>query len=257
MQFIESHHLFRSHGYMNNLEIAKQAAFETGEFLKKNFYKSHKLTLDHGRDIKLKIDEEAEELILKIIKQHSTLPILSEESGVSSVLGEKYWVVDPLDGSSNYFRKIDICAISIALIENDKPVLGVINDFMNDDLYYASKNEGAFCNQEAIEVSNVKDVGRGTIMTGIPAKEDYSDDEFALMIKHFHKWKKVRMIGSAAVANLYVASGRADCYEEKDTFIWDIAAGSIIVEEAGGMAIISDIRNDYRVDAKFTNGKLN
>ena len=94
-------------------------------------------------------------------------------------------------------------------------------------------------------------------MTGIPAKEDYSDDEFAIMIKHFQKWKKVRMIGSAAIANLYVATGRADCYEEKDTFIWDIAAGSIIVEEAGGVAIISNVSNDYRVNAKFTNGKLN
>ena len=242
---------------MNNLEIAKQAALEAGKFLKKNFYQSQKLTLDHGRDIKLKIDEEAEELIFKTIKQRSTLPILSEESGISSVLGEKYWVIDPLDGSSNYFRKIDICAISIALIENNKPVLGVISDFMNDDLYYASKDKGAFCNEEVIKVSNVKDFEKGTIVTGIPAKENYSDDEFGLMIKNFQKWKKVRMIGSAAVANLYVATGRADCYQEKDTFIWDIAAGSIIVEEAGGEAIISNVRDDYRVDAKFTNGKFN
>ena len=242
---------------MNNLEIAKKAALEAGEFLKENFYQSQELTLNHGRDIKLKIDEEAEELIFSVIKQHSTLPILSEESGVSSALGEKYWVIDPLDGSSNYFRKIDICAISIALIENEKPILGVISDFMNDDLYYAYQGEGAFCNDKTIQVSNVKDIEKGTIMTGIPAKEEYSDDEFSLMVKHFHKWKKVRMIGSAAIANLYVANGRADCYEEKDTFIWDIAAGSIIVEEAGGIANISDVRNDYRVDAKFTNGKLN
>ena len=91
---------------MNNLEIAKQAALETGKFLKKNFYQSQKLTLDHGRDVKLKIDEEAEELIFEIIKQHSGLPILSEESGISSALGEKYWVIDPLDGSSNYFLSL-------------------------------------------------------------------------------------------------------------------------------------------------------
>ena len=74
---------------MNNLEIAKKAALEAGEFLKENFYQSQELTLNHGRDIKLKIDEEAEELIFSVIKQHSTLPILSEESGVSSALGEK------------------------------------------------------------------------------------------------------------------------------------------------------------------------
>ena len=240
---------------MNNLEIAKQAALETGKFLKKNFYQSQKLTLDHGRDIKLKIDEEAEELIFEIINQHSSLPILSEESGISSALGEKYWVIDPLDGSSNYFRKIDICAISIALIENNKPVLGVINDFMNNELYHAYKGKGAFCNEETIEVSNVKDIEKGTIMTGIPAKEDYSDDEFALMIKHFQKWKKVRMIGSAAIASCYIASGKAERYQEKGVYLWDIIAGAAIVESAGGTAEILNLRENFQVDVVFSNLK--
>ena len=240
---------------MNNLEIAKRAALESGKFLKKNFYQSQKLTLDHGRDIKLKIDEEAEELIFEIIKQHSSLPILSEESGISSALGKRYWVIDPLDGSSNYFRKIDICAISIALIENNKPVLGVINDFMNDELYHASKGKGAFCNEETIEVSNVKDIEKGTIMTGIPAKEDYSDDEFALMIKHFQKWKKVRMIGSAAIASCYIASGKAERYQEKGVYLWDIIAGAAIVESAGGTADILNLRENFQVDVVFSNLK--
>ena len=240
---------------MNNLEIAKRAALESGKFLKKNFYQSQKLTLDHGRDIKLKIDEEAEELIFEIIKQHSSLPILSEESGISSALGERYWVIDPLDGSSNYFRKIDICAISIALIENNKPVLGVINDFMNDELYHAYKGKGAFCNEEKIEVSNVKDIEKGTIMTGIPAKEDYSDDEFALMIKHFQKWKKVRMIGSAAIASCYIACGKAERYQEKGVYLWDIIAGAAIVESAGGTADILNLRENFQVDVVFSNLK--
>ena len=93
-------------------------------------------------------------------------------------------------------------------------------------------------------------------MTGIPAKSSYSDDEFKLMIKLFQKWKKVRMIGSAAIANLYVAKGKADCYEEKGTFIWDVAAGAVIVHEAGGFASLSEFKSDFSVDAKFTNGKV-
>ena len=238
------------------LGIAKKAALISGTFLKENFSQHNEASFDDGREIKLKIDIESEKLILRILKENSDIPILSEESGVSEDLGQTYWVVDPLDGSSNYYRKIRICAVSIALIHEDKPILGVINDFMNDDLYYGSKNEGAFCNDVQIKVSSTNAANKGTIMSGIPAKRVYSNEEFTSMIELFQEWKKVRMIGSAAVANLYVADGRADCYEEKDTFIWDVAAGAIIVEEAGGLANLTEIRDDFRVNAKFTNGKI-
>ena len=239
------------------LEIAKQAAQISGNFLKNEFHLDQEASLNKGRDIKLKIDIESEKLILDFINQNSKLPILSEESGASNDLGDTYWIVDPLDGSSNYFRKIDICAVSIALMHQGEPLLGVINDFMNEHLYFASKNGGAFCNDISIRVSDIKDAAEGTIMTGIPAKSLYLDDEFKLMIKLFQKWKKVRMIGSAAIANLYVAKGKADCYEEKGTFIWDVAAGAVIVREAGGFASLSEFNSDFRVDAKFTNGKVN
>jgi len=239
------------------LEIAKQAAQISGNFLKNEFYQDQKASLNKGRDIKLKIDIESEKLILEFINQNSKLPILSEESGASNDLGDTYWIVDPLDGSSNYFRKIDICAVSIALMHQGEPLLGVINDFMSEHLYFASKNGGAFCNDIPIKVSEIEDAAKGTIMTGIPAKSLYSDDEFKLMIELFQKWKKVRMIGSAAIANLYVAKGKADCYQEKGTFIWDVAAGAIIVHEAGGFASLSEFKSDFRVDAKFTNGKVN
>ena len=238
------------------LRIAKQAAQTSGNFLKNEFYQDQEASLSKGRDIKLKIDTESEKLILEFINKNSKLPILSEESGASNDLGDTYWIVDPLDGSSNYFRKIDICAVSIALMHEGEPLLGVINDFMNEHLYFASKNGGAFCNDIPIKVSDIEDAAEGTIMTGIPAKSLYSDDEFKLMIKLFQKWKKVRMIGSAAIANLYIAKGKADCYEEKGTFIWDVAAGAVIVHEAGGFASLSEFKSDFRVDAKFTNGKV-
>ena len=238
------------------LEIAKQAAQTSGNFLKNEFHQDQEVSLNKGRDIKLKIDTESEKLILEFINKNSKLPILSEESGASNDLGDTYWIVDPLDGSSNYFRKIDICAVSIALMHQGEPLLGVINDFMNEHLYFASKNGGAFCNDIPIKVSDIEDAAEGTIMTGIPAKSLYSDDEFKLMIKLFQKWKKVRMIGSAAIANLYIAKGKADCYEEKGTFIWDVAAGGVIVHEAGGFAGLSEFKSDFRVDAKFTNGKV-
>jgi len=238
------------------LEIAKKAALISGNFLKQEFYQDQEISFNNGRDIKLKIDIESEKLIFESINQKSKLPILSEESGASKDLGDTYWIIDPLDGSSNYFRKIDICAVSIALMHQGEPLLGVINDFMNDNLYFASKNGDAFCNGIPIKVSNVEEASQGTIMSGIPAKSNYTDSEFKSIIMLFQKWKKVRMIGSAAIANLYVANGRADCYEEKGTFIWDVAAGAIIVNEAGGNAFLSRIQDDFRVDARFTNGRI-
>ncbi len=238
------------------LDLAKRSALEAGLFLKSNFNNPHIKTFDDGRDIKLAIDSESENLILNTIRSESNLPILSEESGKTDDLGEKYWIVDPLDGTSNYFRKIPLCAVSIALMKDKKPLLGVIYDFMNDDLYYAAKSHGSFCNEQKLSVSNITNAKDGTIMTGIPAKSNYTDEEFSAIINLFQSWKKIRMIGSAAIANLFVAIGKADCYEENGTFIWDVAAGAIIVEEAGGFASLSEIKNDFRVDAKFTNGKV-
>ncbi len=238
------------------LEIAKSSAVKAGTFLKRSFYSTQETLFNEGREIKLKIDHDSEEIILKSITSQSNLPILSEESGILGNLSNKFWVVDPLDGSSNYFRKIPICAVSVALIDQTKPVLGVIYDFMNDKLFYGAKNQGAFCNKQPISVSKTNEISMGTIMTGIPAKYEYSDEEFSNIIQLFQNWKKIRMIGSAAIANTYVANGCADYYQENDTFLWDIAAGAIIVEEAGGQAILSQVKSDFRVDAKFSNGVL-
>ena len=114
----------------------------------------------------------------------------------------------------------------------------------------------AFMNKDQISVSNIKSKSGGTLVTGIPAKETYTDAEFHEMISEFQAWKKVRMIGSAAMASAYVASGRADTYKENGIFLWDIAAGAALVKAAGGNVVISNIKEDYRVDAKFSNAYL-
>ena len=93
-------------------------------------------------------------------------------------------------------------------------------------------------------------------MTGIPAKTNYSDDEFAEMISDFQAWKKIRMIGSAAMAAAYVAAGKAETYQENGIFLWDVAAGAAIVNSAGGKASLNNLQSDYRVDAKFSNQKI-
>ena len=238
------------------LEIAKSVALEGGNYLRINQGKDLEVLLNEGRDIKLQLDKDTEDLIKKTLKSKSSFSILGEETGLSGDLGEFYWVVDPLDGTSNFLRGIPISCVSIALMQHLNPILGVIYDFNHDDLYFGHQESKAFLNQKEIRVSNYSKKNESTLVTGIPAKTHYSDDEFKNMIDDFQHWKKIRMIGSAAMAAIYVASGKAETYKENGIFLWDIAAGAAIVEAAGGVASIKNTQTNYRVDAIFTNQHL-
>ena len=235
------------------LEIAKSAALDGGNYLLANQGEDLEVLLNEGRDIKLQLDMDTENLIKKTLRSKSSFSILGEETGLSGDLGEFYWVIDPLDGTSNFLRGIPISCVSIALMRNLNPILGVIYDFNHDDLYFGHQESRAFLNQREICVSNYSLKNESTLVTGIPAKQHYSDDEFKNMIDDFQNWKKIRMIGSAAMASIYVAAGKAETYKENGIFLWDIAAGAAIVNAAGGVASITNIQADYRVDALFTN----
>tara|TARA_B110001450_G_scaffold86100_1_gene82060 strand:+ start:4066 stop:4809 length:744 start_codon:yes stop_codon:yes gene_type:complete len=238
------------------LKIAKSAALKAGKYLLENQGKELKILLNQGRDIKLQLDIDTEQLIKDSLRSQSTFSILGEETGLSSDIGEFYWVVDPLDGTSNFLRDIPISCVSIALMQDLQPILGVIYDFNHDDLYFGHLESKAFVNQVEIIVSDYSKKSKSTLVTGIPARTNYSDNEFKNMIDDFQQWKKVRMIGSAAMASIYVAAGKADTYKENGIFLWDIAAGAAIVNAAGGVASITNIQTDYRVDAIFTNQHL-
>lgn len=233
--------------------IAKDASLLAGKYLLQNYETELKILFNEGRDIKLQIDKDTELLIKDFISSRSDLPILGEETGSSADLQRTFWVIDPLDGTSNYLRGIPISCVSIALMHELKPILGVIYDFNNDHLYYAHSKTSAYMNDSKIHTSKIRSTSEGTLITGIPAKKKYTDDEFIFLVNAFQKWKKVRMIGSAAMASVYVASGKADMYQEDGIFLWDIAAGAAIVKSAGGNIQISNMKKDYRVNAKFTN----
>ena len=235
------------------IDIAKSAALLAGAYIKDQQNKDLEILLNEGRDIKLKVDVDAEKIIKDHLVAESSFPILAEESGASNELNEYYWVVDPLDGTSNFLRNIPISCVSIALMKDIEPILGVIFDFNNDDLYFGHHKSKAYLNDSKLSVSSTALKGDATLVTGIPAKKNYSDEEFKNMISDFQSWKKIRMIGSAAMASVYVASGRADVYSENGIFLWDIAAGAAIVKAAGGKVTLQNLTSDYRVDATFTN----
>ena len=111
-------------------------------------------------------------------------------------------------------------------------------------------------NAKLISVSDTSEIKNGILVTGLPRLTDFSENALKQMIKDMQDWKKIRMIGSAAMSACYVASGKADLYKEKATFLWDIAAGAAIVEAAGGVAILENDKDGYLVDVTLTNTKL-
>jgi myo-inositol-1(or 4)-monophosphatase len=243
--------------YRQELETAKKAALAAGKILIEQKNNLNKSIFSSNTDIKLEADIVAEKLIKEILTNETSFPILAEESGQSSdQLSDIFWVVDPLDGTANYSRNIPICCVSIALIKNMEPVLGVIYDFSNNDLYEGSVNTTAMQNGLEIKVSDISNQGEGILITGLPNKTDYSDDALLKMVKDFQNWRKVRMIGSAAIGSIYIASGKADVYKESRTYLWDVAAGAAIVQAAGGTASISNQNKDFQVDVYFSNSKI-
>ena len=240
------------------INIAIKAALSSGKYLKKNKTELNKTSSSDPRDIKLDADVASENLIKKIINENSYYEILAEESGESSEdLGTTFWVVDPLDGTANYNRDIPICCVSIGMIKDMKPLFGVIYDFNNDEIYFGDCiNKVATLNDSPIQVSKVDDKKDGVLITGLPFNTDYSDSSLNNLISDMQSWKKTRMIGSAAMASCYIASGRAEVYKEKGIYLWDILAGAAIVEAAGGLAEIKNVRDNYQVDVTFSNQKI-
>ena len=239
------------------IQIAKDAAKASGKLLEVNKKDLNQSIYSSDTDIKLKADIESENLIKSILASRSIFPILAEESDNSDKkLEETFWVVDPLDGTANYTKDIPLCCVSIALMNKMEPVIGVIYDFNRNDLYEGSLDGEAKLNGRIIMVSDVSTPKEGILVTGLPNNTDYSDSALLKMVKDFQEWRKVRMIGSAAIASCYVASAKADVYKEFGTYLWDVAAGAAIVNAAGGKADITNYRYNFQVDVHFLNSKI-
>ena len=192
-------------------------------------------TEEGGREVKLLADRVTNDILLKQLEE-TGLSILSEETGqrVGSAESPLRWVVDPLDGSLNYLRGIPYCAVSVGLCEGSRPVAGVVYDLCENRLVTGIVGEGAFSEGEPIRVSGVTDPARAVLTTGFPARMDYSEASLLPFIRQIRSFLKIRMLGSAVQSCLNVAMGRMDAYFERDTMLWDVAAGLAIVEAAGG-----------------------
>jgi len=219
----------------SNIEFAATVARKAARLLTE--YKQTEIVINSsvGKDIKLQADVESEKMIADELSS-TGYNILSEESGQIKISeGQEYcWIIDPLDGSLNFQRGIDIYCISIGLWKNNVPVGGVIYDFYHDKMYTGLVGSGAYCNDEPIKVSDIAQKSDGIIVTGFPVYSSFDDVTLGSFLDKVKQYKKVRLLGSAATSLIYVAKGSADVYTESNIAIWDVAAGLAIVKAAGG-----------------------
>jgi len=241
----------------NHLDIALRVIKKGMLIFNNNVSKYNQLEMNSGRDIKIRGDKELNNILIKELKKASSFNIISEEESGGLIQEHKYnWILDPIDGSYNYFRGIPIYCISLGLWKGLKPVLGVICDLARNDVYHGVIDEGAYKNNREIRVSEVRDFSNGVLCTGFPLNYSYSKKNITNSIENILKYKKIRLLGSAAMSLSLLACGKVDAYQEDNIMIWDVAAGIAIVMAAGGNVKFSrgDVKNSLFVFAN--NGSL-
>ncbi len=236
------------------LKIAENAAFLSAKVLLKDSYKLRKVKQSFRRDIKISADRQSEKIIIGYLSKKTPFSILSEERGLlrrSRSAQETRWIIDPLDGTLNFFRKIPVCCVSIGLWQGNEPLLGVIYDFNTHQLYSAITKIGAWLNGCNINTSDIARKTEAVLLTGFPNKTDFSKTTLSGFVNNIRSYKKIRLLGSAALSLAYVASGKADIYCENDIKIWDIAAGAALVLASGGKIYIKRTlnKNTYSICA--------
>lgn len=244
------------------LDIASEAASAGGAVLQ-HYWGNLSDIRSKGRpgDLVTEADKAAEKEVLGVLRRHvPEQAILAEESGS---LGEQtnglLWAVDPLDGTTNYTHQYPFCGCSVGLLIDGKPAVGAIFDPVRSHLFRAAKGLGATCNRQPISVSNTATLADSLLVTGFAYdRRETIDNNYAEFCHLTHLTQGVRRGGAASIDLAYVASGWLDGYWERGLSPWDLAAGVVLVEEAGGRVTAYD-QSPFEVESGrilATNGKI-
>jgi len=245
------------------LEIATEAALAGGAVLQSYWGKLE--NIEHkGRpgDLVTEADKAAEVAVLEVLNRHlPDHPILAEESGAIGTTADSpfLWAIDPLDGTTNYTHQYPFSAVSIGLLIDGYPAVGAIFDPFHEDLFRAAKGQGATLNRRSIRVSRTEKLANSLLVTGFAYdRHELTDNNYAEFCHLTHLTQGVRRGGAASLDLAYVACGRLDGYWERGLSPWDLAAGVVLVEEAGGRVTAYDETpfdiNSGRILA--TNGRI-
>ena len=246
---------------MDLMIFARDLARDAGQVLRSGYGRAERIRKKESEvDLLTEYDLKAEELIVSRIREaYPDHAILSEE-GKEQEQGDRMWVIDPLDGTTNFAHGVPIFSVSIAFLEQGVPSLGVVYAPVMEEFFTAIKGRGAWLNDEPLAVSTTDDLNDSLLVTGFPydirSRPDNNLDNYATFSL---RSRAVRRLGSAAIDLCYVGAGRFDAYWEVQTFPWDCAAGALVVQEAGGQVSRLDgqpVEYSQRTSIVASNGPL-
>jgi myo-inositol-1(or 4)-monophosphatase len=240
------------------LQTALNAAHAAAELLRSNFGKALNVASLYSHDVKIELDVRSQELISSILlgrfPEHG---IYGEEGIAGNQQSPLQWIIDPIDGTVNFFYNIPHFCISIALRDGTETLLGVILDPIRNELWQVKRGQPATLNGVPCCVSSRREISEGVISIGFSKTKVTIDSGLPLFEKMVYRARKCRMMGSAALDMAYVACGRLDAYIEQAVSLWDIAAGKLLIESAGGRVQLSsrdDMPDKFAIVA--SNGSL-
>jgi len=246
---------------------AKDVAHKVGVFLKSQLRTPKHINLQTAHDIKLELDNRSQAMIERgLRKGFPHVPFLGEEGEVGDTTGEWRWVVDPIDGTVNFSRGIPHACVSIALQQRRADatghwadydsVIGVVYDPFLDEMWTARAGGKAKLNGRAIHVSETSKLETSIVSIGFSKSRTTIKKNLPLFARLYQRVLKVRLMGSAALALTWTAAGRLDAYRQLGVYLWDIAAGGLILECAGGECWRKPTPRRYTYDMIATNGRL-
>lgn len=238
---------------LNIATEAKAVVQRVSTFIKAAFGKVGQSAIeDKGlNDLVSYVDKKAEEQLvegLSLVFPRATF--ITEEGTIENKIGEYCWIIDPLDGTTNFLHGVPHFAVSVALIYEGEPIIGIIQDVMRSDCYFAVTQQGAFLNDIPIRVSQSASILQSVLGMGFPYSQYKSMDKVAKSLEYFlYNARGLRRMGAAALDLAYVAAGRLDGFYEVNLKAWDVAAGICLVKEAGGTV------QDFRGTGHYLFGK--
>jgi len=239
---------------------ASGIVLKAGDYLRKNSVKIKSISYKGSINLVTNVDREVENILIgRLRKEFPEIGFLSEEAGEIRAGSGSKWIIDPIDGTTNFAHGFPFYSISLALEEEKGPVLGIVYDPVRDELFSAEHGSGAFLNGKPIKVSSQKDLKKSLLMTGFSYKLGESmEKNFAHFKRFLVASQAVRRAGAASLDLCYVACGRLDGFWELDLNPWDTAAAWLIVKEAGGeVTTFSGMPyNHYLKEILASNGKI-
>jgi len=239
------------------LSVAERTALAAGRLIRSGYGQEVVIKEASQHDIKIELDSQTQKLIEGMLADaFPDHAILGEEGGEEATSQRYEWIVDPIDGTVNFSYGIPHFCVSIACRDRGTTVAGVVYDPMREEMFSAMKGQGAFLNGKKISASSRTQMSEMILSLGFSKSGETVKKCLELYQYYGPRSRKLRAMGAAAMDLAYIASGRIDAYIEQGIKIWDIAAGQLLLEEAGGKVVLTPLKDKHHYHIVASNGKL-